>query len=250
MTRRAKEAEPAVGGLAPTQFRGFGRDARAFLEGLRAENTRAWFEAHRAEYERAVRGPALDLVADLCTALSAAGLPLGAESPARALFRINRDVRFSRDKSPYKVNLGAVLTRTGNRRDSGVLYVQYGLDGTWTGSGFWQPEPEILSALRDGILSRPEDWRATEAALGGSGLALSRDDAAVRLPNGYAADAVGDLGAAIRLRSFVVRRALPDALASGPDLVAAIVAFAAAALPLLRFGWRAIEERHAAEAPD
>lgn len=222
-----------------SQFKGFGPDAMGFFEGLSAENTRDWFQAHKADYERAVRGPAMDLVADLCTAFAAQDVPLRGE-PKRALFRINRDIRFARDKRLYKTNVSAVLTRSGDKHDQGLFYVQHGLEGSFAAAGFYMLDAPALAAFRRAIVDRPDRWQAVEADLAGAGLTLSRDGAAARLPRGFRPEDVGALGEVLKLKSFVVSRPLDAATLSRPGLIDDLVGFAAGAMPLLRFGWHAL----------
>ena len=95
-------------------FAGFGPGTFTFLADLAANNDRDWFRDHADAYEREVRAPSIAFVTDLGNELADRGLPLRA-NPKHSLFRIHRDVRFSRDKSPYKTNAGAVLTRDGRK---------------------------------------------------------------------------------------------------------------------------------------
>ena len=236
---RRQTARP---GADAAQFRGFGPEALSFFAGLAAENTRDWFLAHKAEYEQAVKGPAMDLVADLCTALAAREAPLHGE-PGRALFRVNRDVRFARDKSPYKTNVSFVLSRSGGKHDPGLLYVQHGVGGSFAAAGFYGLDAPQLAAFRAWIVERPDAWRGVEAALSRAGLALSREGATTRLPRGFRPDDVGDLADALKLKGYLVSRPLPPDALADPAVVATLADFAAAALPLLEFGWRALEPR-------
>ena len=226
--------------MTAAHFRGFGPEALAFFEWLAAENTRDWFLAHKADYERAVKGPAMDLVADLNTAFAGRDVPLHGD-PKRALFRINRDVRFARDKSPYKTNVSAVLTRSGDKRDQGLFYVQHGVGGSFAAAGFYALEPDALAAFRSRIVEHPQVWRKVEQDLAKAGLALSRESAAARLPRGFKADDVGDLAEALKLKSFTVGLPLDTHAVSSPALVEHLAGFAAKAMPLLHFGWRALQ---------
>ena len=220
-------------------FKGFGPEAMAFFQGLAAENNRDWFQAHKAEYERGVKGPAMDLVADLNTAFAEHDVPLHGE-PKRALFRISRDVRFARDKSPYKTNVSAVLTRSGDKHDQGLFYVQHGLDGAFAAVGFYALQAPELAAFRARIVSRSKDWRSVVGALAEETLALSREPAAVRLPRGFKAEEVGDLAEDLKLKSYTVSRPLTANDLASPSLPQDLAAFAHSALPLLEFGWRAL----------
>jgi uncharacterized protein (TIGR02453 family) len=96
-------------------FDGWRGDFVGFLRGLEMDNSKRYFEAHRGQYEREVRGPMEQLVAELEPALG----------PGK-LFRINRDIRFSADKSPYKTNVAAVVGRLYLHLDARMLYMATG----------------------------------------------------------------------------------------------------------------------------
>ena len=96
----------------PPPFTGFPPDALAFLRELTANNDRAWFLANKSRYETQVRDPVSSLVTDLAARLAKTKTPLRGDAK-RSLFRINRDVRFSKHKNPYKTYAGATLTRAG-----------------------------------------------------------------------------------------------------------------------------------------
>ena len=91
-----------------TEFRGFGPDLGAFLEELREHNERSWFAANRERYEEAVREPARAFIRAMAPALAAISLHFRADDrkTGGALMRVHRDTRFSRDKTPYKTNVG------------------------------------------------------------------------------------------------------------------------------------------------
>ena len=89
----------------PPPFTGFGPEALGFLRDLAREQDRAWFLANKDRYEATIRAPMASLVAALSNVLAARRIPLRGD-PQRAMFRIQRDVRFSRDKRPYKTLRG------------------------------------------------------------------------------------------------------------------------------------------------
>lgn len=224
----------AAGGLfTPAAF--------AFLRGLRADNTKAWFEAHRAEYERDVKQPVAALVAAVTTELTRRGLPLEGD-PKRSTFRIHRDTRFSKDKSPYKTTVGAVWHRQGSSKGgAGVLYFHLDPDGCFAAAAFYMPEPEVLDALRERIRVHPQRWEAVVETLAGSGLQVE-GDALTRMPRGFEDLKDSPVAGAIRQKSYVVRQDLPEAAVMGADLPGRIATLAAGALPLLQFGWAAVDE--------
>ncbi|GAC1339245.1 MAG: DUF2461 domain-containing protein [Acetobacteraceae bacterium] len=213
-----------------------------FLRGLAANNEKAWFEANRDAYEGAVREPMAALIGDVSAELSRLGLPLEGEA-RRSAFRIHRDVRFSKDKSPYKTEVGAVWYRQGSGKDgAGVLYFHLAPGGCFTAAAFYRPEPETLGAIRERIRVHPDQFLAVEAGLADAGLRLDAADALRRMPRGFEDLQDSPVAAALRLRSFIVRRELLAKQVQGPALVPTIVDMAADALPLLRFGWAAVDE--------
>ena len=214
----------------------------AFLRGLAAHNDKAWFEAHRADYEQHVKVPMAALVLDVAAALAASGLPLEGEAK-RSTFRIHRDVRFARDKSPYKTSVGAVWYRQGSGKDgAGVLYCHVGARGCFVAAAFYNPEPEALDAIRERIRVHPDRWLAVTAALDDNGIELETGDSLSRMPKGYEDLKGAPVAEALRLRSFIARRVLSDRVVTSENLVPAIIDLATAALPLLEFGWAAIDD--------
>ncbi len=220
-------------------FQGFGPQAQPFFKALGFHQTKEWFEANRAVYEGQIKGPLGDLVEDLASRFAKAGTPLKGDRKA-SLFRINRDVRFAKDKSPYKTNAGAVMTRSGAKNDPGLFYIHIAADGCFCAAGFYQPEPEALARLRSAIARAPKAWGATTAKLAKGGLALSDEYAMKRAPRGF--EDVEDplIAAALRNKSFISMRAIADSRLAAPDLVDDLQVFAKDAMPLLEWGWSAV----------
>ena len=104
---------------------GFPAEGLQFLSDLADHNEPAWFKPRRDAYEAHVRGPMVALVADLLTLAAAGDLPLTGE-PEKAVFRVYRDVRFARDKRPYKTHCGASLSRTGAKLAPGLYVMAFG----------------------------------------------------------------------------------------------------------------------------
>lgn len=219
-------------------FSGFPEAAPAFLAELAANNDRDWFIANKARYERDVKAPLGALIDALALAFAAHDVPLTGNAKSSP-FRINRDVRFTNDKSPYKTNAGAVLSRDGTRRARGILYVHITPKDGLMALGFYNPEPADLHALRDAIVKRPAAWAKVTAALEQAGLALSHENALTRLPKGFD-EADPALAETLKLRHFVIVRPVTLVRMRRPGLVEEIVDFARAGLPLLEFGWKAI----------
>ncbi len=222
-------------------FQGFAPALFDFYDGLAAHQERAWFEAHRADYERQVRAPLAAFVDSLALAFAARDIPLTGD-PKRSLFRIHRDVRFSKDKRPYKTNASAILSRDGSKTTNGVFYFHIGGPEreVFMAQGFYAPEPQHLATLRRAIAAKPDAWRVLEEGLAAAGLSLSRDGALSRLPKGFEAHAGAPVAEVLKLRSLVVSRSLDVERIYSPALIDDAVAFARAGLSLLEFGWRAL----------
>lgn len=217
----------------------------AFLRGLAANNEKAWFEAHRVDYEQHVKAPLAALILDVTAAMTASGLPLEGEAK-RSVFRINRDTRFSKDKSPYKTSAAAVWYRQGSGKDgAGVLYFHLGARGCFVAAAFYDPEPEALDAIRERIRVYPDRWQATVNALASAGIGIETHDSLTRMPKGFEDMKGSPVADGLRLRSFIARVGLAESVVTGPSLVPAIIGVARAALPILQFGWAAIDEASA-----
>lgn len=223
----------------PSGFPGFRPAALGFFRALAANQDRAWFQASRDTYEREVLAPVRALVADLATEFSRRGVPLTAD-PLKAVFRIHRDVRFSRDKRPYKEHAGAVLSRDGGKGTFGMFYIHIDPTGSFAASGFYQPDPKYLEALRIACFEEPDRIRAALDAAYASGATLMREDALSRLPRGFEHTAGTEAADLVKLRHLVVRWELPTASLADPALVGTLAGYAEAAKPLLAFGWDAL----------
>ena len=222
-------------------FKGFGQKAIPFLKALDFHQSREWFLENRDLFERELREPFGDLVETLTERFAAAGLGLRGDRK-KSLFRINRDVRFAKDKRPYNRHLSAILSPDGTKMEQGVFYVHIGLEGCFAGVAWWQPEAALLLAMRRAIATQPDKFRAMVKALKKNGLELDTEDCMKRTPRGFEHVTDADLVAAIRNRHFVVRHAIDPAGIHGPALVDELVDFTVRAKPLLDWG-RAIEGR-------
>jgi len=222
-------------------FAGFRPAAFTFFRGLRRNNDPAWFKPRKAVYEAEVLAPFRALVAAVGMALAEAGIPLAGD-PLRSIFRIYRDVRFSPDKRLYKTHAGAVLTRSGGKRDPGLLYLHLEPGESMVGAGFWHPEPPLLTRLRRAILGDPDRFVEIADALMAAGCPVSSDSTLTRPPRGFEAAKGTPVADYVCWKSFTAHAALTDREMQSPAVVDRIVDFARLALPLLEWGWSAIED--------
>lgn len=149
-------------------FRGWPAEAIEFYEGLEADNTRAYWQDHKKEYEELVRRPMTELLAELAD-----------EYGEGKIFRPYRDVRFSRDKSPYKTAIGATLERGG--------YVQFSAHGLAAGSGYYVMMPDQLEQYRRAVDDEKSGagLAALVAGLRKAGLEITGHDTLKTAPKGY-----------------------------------------------------------------
>lgn len=221
-------------------FKGFGPKALPFFKALKFHQSKAWFDENRALYDDDVVAPMVALLEDLTARFANARIPLKADGK-RSMFRIHRDVRFARDKSPYKTHAGAVMTRSGDKNEQGLLYIHIDPEGCFVASGFYMPEPKDLARLRKAVVADAKGFGRLEAGLAKAGLGFSDESRLTRLPRGFEALKGSALEDAVRLKSFTVSRPLAAKAIRSPDLVGAIVAFGEEVHPLLRFGWKALD---------
>jgi uncharacterized protein (TIGR02453 family) len=224
-------------------FKGFGPEALPFFKALAFHQTKEWFEENRAVYETQVKEPFGDLIDDLSAALAKAKLPLKGDRKG-SLFRLHRDIRFSKDKSPYKTHAGAVLTRSGAKNDHGLLYLHVAPEECFAAAGFYAPEPPDLARLRRAIVRAPKLYAKMVVALEKNALELSTDYDVRRAPSEFAEVDDQAVIAALKKKSFICSRPIRAARLKSPALVEDLIAFAKDSLPLLQWGWAAlVDER-------
>jgi uncharacterized protein (TIGR02453 family) len=227
--------------MARSGFAGFRPAAFTFLGELRDNNDPAWFKPRKAIYEAEVLAPFRDLIAAVGAALQEAGMKLTGD-PQRSIFRIYRDVRFSPDKRLYKIHAGAVLTRSGDKRDPGLLYLHVEPGESMAAAGFWHPAADLLVRLRRAIAEDPDWFLEMADRLAASGHPLTSDQRLSRLPRGFEAAAGTPTAPYIGWKSFTMHMPISDSDMQSPALVDRILAFARIALPLLEWGWATAED--------
>ena len=224
-----------------TGFAGFRPAAFTFFTELQDHNDPAWFKPRKALYEAEVLAPFRELIAVVGETLGRAGLPLIGD-PRRGIFRIYRDVRFSPDKRLYKTHAGAVLTRSGGRRDPGVLYIHVAPGESMVAAGFWHPEAALLGRLRRSVLADPDGFLAIVERLAEAGCPLSSDDKLSRPPRGFEAAKGTPVAEYVGWKSFTAHQMLNDTEMQSPALVNRIADFARMVFPLLEWGWAAADD--------
>lgn len=234
-------AKSKTAAVTDEAFHGFPPALFDFVDGLAAHQTREWFLENKAAYERDMRAPMAAFVESLALAFAAHDIPLTGTAKT-SMFRINRDVQFAKDKSPYKTNVSAALSRDGTKTAKGVFYCHVGgvSREAMMAVGFYGPEPADLTAFRQAIVGDPARWRRVEEALAEAGLSLSREGALARMPKGFEGHASDPVATALKLRNLVVVKQLEVKRVFAPTLIDDALAFVSGALPLLEFGWGAL----------
>lgn len=210
-----------------------------FFRGLKKNNNKAWFEAHRPEYENAVREPLRALIQDMDQRFRKFAPEIGGD-PKRSMFRINRDIRFSKDKSPYKTHAGCWFnhrmanSKVGSEAAGGSAGFYFHLEpGTsMVAAGLWMPARPQLDKLREAIAEDHKAFdRMTKTLKRYGGL----DDYAKlkRMPRGY--DENHPAAEWLKLQSFTTSRRLTDSQVAGSRLPAILEKEFAAMLPLVRW---------------
>jgi uncharacterized protein (TIGR02453 family) len=225
--------------VASPAFAGFRPEAIQFLADLAANNDRDWFQPRKAEFERLLKQPLEALVSDLAARFAERGLPLQAD-PKRSIFRIYRDTRFSKDKSPYKTNVGASFpwveggsSDPGAHANGGYFHFQPG--EMFMGGGMWMAEKPTLDAFRQAIVRDPD---RVKAALEEPGFVKSLGSVRTheelkRVPTGLPAD--HPMADYFRWKDIVFGRRLSDEEVLSPKLPDTLADGYAAALPVFRF---------------
>ncbi len=219
-------------------FQGFADDGAKFFKALAKNNERAWFLAHKAEYEEGWNAPMKALLEDVSAGIDKAFPHCDLDEPK--VFRIFRDVRFSKDKTPYKTHIGGFIPIKRQSAKStdvpAALYFQVGAEGTFAGAGHYMMEPDSLARFRAAVA---DDKRGKElvqllARLAKKGYASDSHDALKRVPKGFDADHPrADL---LKRKGLTVSfPKLPKGLLADKKLVKALVDASKVSAPLIEW---------------
>lgn len=215
-------------------FPGFPPASRKFLQQLRRHNNREWFEKNRHVYEASLKEPVRELVAALGTEFARFAPEIVAD-PAKSIYRIYRDVRFSKDKSPYKTHVAAIFPVRGLTKNSGPgLYFHYSAEEVLIAGGVYMPQPAELRAIREHIavehkrlkkIVTEKKFRALFSGLQG--------EQSKRLPKGWLPGHPAEQF--LHYKQFLFARQYDPELATSRKLFTELLAGFRAGLPLIRF---------------
>ena len=213
-----------------------------FLRDLKGNNERTWFTEHKNEYQQAY-GEMLDTVVQLLVATSVfdQGIAVSGLDPKSCIMRINRDIRFSKDKSPYKTNFFAFINRGGRKSQWGGYYLHLEPGATFAGGGIYMPEPVVLEETRREIDAHFSEWQSIVAEKEFSLHFLEGvlpSGKLVRPPKGY--ESTNPAVEYLKFKGYYTQRFFTDNEVTDPGFVAEITKTFRAVQPLVHFLNRAL----------
>jgi uncharacterized protein (TIGR02453 family) len=215
-------------------FGGFPPEAMPFFRALKKNNTREWFQPRKEIYEEKVRGPMLELVCALMRRL-ADFAPDHVGDPNKAIYRIYRDTRFSKNKTPYKTHIAAVFPRYDLEKHGGAgYYFSVSPEEIEVGGGVYMPPPEGLRAIRGHLAENYKEFRRiVETPIVKRFFGAVYGDRLTRVPKGFPPDhPAADL---LRLKQYLLFATLDAKLATTPKLYRELAARFKAMTPFLEF---------------
>ncbi|MDP1635361.1 MAG: DUF2461 domain-containing protein [Gallionellaceae bacterium] len=222
----------------------FSKQTFAFLSALEKHNERAWFEQHQQEYEDFVRTPALKFISEMSDDMPAISRHFLAQPKkvGGSLMRIYRDTRFSRDKTPYKTNIGIQFRHeVGKDIHAPGYYLHIAPGECFVGIGLWHPEADALFKIRQTIVEKPEAWVAARDDKTFRRHFTLEGDALANAPRGFAKDhpLVEDL----KRKDFICLAPLSETTVTSGKLRTQVVERFRQAAPYMRFLCQALELR-------
>jgi uncharacterized protein (TIGR02453 family) len=208
-----------------------------FLSGLKENNNREWFLLHHSEYE-AAKEEFLDTVVGLLNSISEFD-PVIARShlaPESCIMRIFRDVRFSRDKTPYKPGFFAFICKDGRKSPNAGYYLHVEPGASFAGGGLYMPEPKVLEKTRSAINLHFDEWLSIvneKKLLGQFAEGVKPSGATKRPPKGY--DDSNPAIEYLKYKGYYTQRFFTDKEVSSPGFVASLSDSFKVVMPMVGF---------------
>lgn len=182
-----------------------------FLKNLKKNNNKPWFEGHRKQYDTA-KADFLLLIESLISSIGKFDPPIANLKPKDSIFRINRDVRFSKDKSPYKSNMAGYFNRGGKKGNGAGYYLHIQPGKSMAAGGIWMPMAPDLSKIRQEIDYNLNEWKKITGNTEFKRMfteGVKSDSVLQRPPKGY--DENNPAIEFLKMKSFIVTRPFTDA---------------------------------------
>jgi len=156
----------------------------SMLRALKANNNREWFKERKEEFAERVQDPFLAIMEEASLRMKKCHFPM--TGTKRTMFRIYRDVRFSKDKSPYREHISGLLSPSGEKyQDLGQMYLHLDTDGGFIACGFYRLEPDMLNRIRDAIIEDDKEFDKIRKRLAKKGFDFFDMGVLKRMPRGY-----------------------------------------------------------------
>ncbi|HUO09556.1 MAG TPA: DUF2461 domain-containing protein [Phycisphaerae bacterium] len=209
------------------RFKTFPREMLTFFRGLERNNNREWFGPRKEIFERRVRGPMIELVTALNEKMRSVSADHVAEEPARNVYRIYRDTRFSKDKTPYKTHIAATLAHRSLPRHAGAgYYVEVSHQYVGIAGGIYMPGVEELRAVRSAIVAEPKRFLAVvENAKLRRMFGGLQGERLTRLPKDWQSYAESPVADYLKFKQFYWWVELPASVAVSPRLFGTVVRY-------------------------
>jgi len=214
----------------------FSRGFFEFFEELARNNNREWFQRNKHRYESDVRDPMLAFIADLAPRLRKLSKYYVADPKPSggSMFRIYRNLRFSRDKTPYKTNAAAAVHHSGEPGwPSPAFYISLSPKEIFGGVGIWRPDAETVRKVRDAIVARPSAWKQAVGSRNFRTHLRLMGESLTRPPNGYPPE--HPLIEDIKRKSFVAGADFTRKQACSPGFLASFTEVCDASAPFVKF---------------
>jgi uncharacterized protein (TIGR02453 family) len=213
-------------------FPGFPAEGLAFFSSLQRNNRREWFQPRKAIFEATMKQPMRELVVAVNSAMKGFA-PDYVTDPDKAIYRIYRDTRFSKDKTPYKDHVAASFSRRGDKTGAGY-YFAVSHKEVAIGGGIYMPEVEILRAMRKHLAEHHEEFRKIAGARPVRQLFTAvQGEQLTRIPKGFPCDhPAADI---LRMKQYLLYVELPPDLATTPALYTEVVKHFRAMTPFVEF---------------
>ncbi len=210
----------------------FTRDTFRFLRDLAQNNDRSWFDANKPRYERFVKVPALRLIQDVGPHLQKVSAHF--QATPRSLFRIYRDIRFTKDKSPFKTHIGIQFRHdVGRDVHAPGYYFHVAPREVFVAVGLWRPPGATLRAIRERIVEEPAAWKGASRGRRFTRALTLEGDRLQRAPKGF--DPEHPLVEDLKWKDFIATAEVSKSDATSPDLPAVLGRAFSAGSPFMEF---------------
>ena len=219
----------------------FSKELFKFLRELPENNNKAWFQSNKDRYDRHVKDAALHFIEDFAPYLRkisphfvADPRPVGG-----SLFRIYRDTRFSKDKSPYKTHVGIrFMHESAKDVHAPIYYLHISSDEVFGACGIWHPGGDALRKIREAIVDDAASWKRARNAKQFTGVFELEGDSLKTVPRGF--DPEHPMIEDLRRKDFIGVKRLAQSILTGPDFMETFTDICRAGAPLQRFLCRAL----------